>query len=62
MSSPYFDLGSELFRRVFRNALTYPEYLATGNGRERAAWALVRGLRAVGSDRGPARRGGGAAR
>ena len=39
MSSPYFDLGSELFRRVFRNALTYPEYLATGNGRERAAWA-----------------------
>ena len=92
--SAYFDLRSELFRQVFRDALAYPEYLATGNSREAAAWAradaalpalpddartrldagrphreralpqrhLVRGLRSVGSDRGPARRGGGAVR
>ena len=39
MSSPYFDRRSELFRQVFRDALAYPEYLATENGRERAAWA-----------------------
>ena len=37
--SAYFDLRSELFRQVFRDALAYPEYLATGNERERAAWA-----------------------
>ena len=37
--SAYFDLRSELFERVFRDALAYPEYLATGNRRERAAWA-----------------------
>ena len=37
--SPYFDLRSELFRQVFRDALAYPEYLATGNSREAAAWA-----------------------
>ena len=37
--SAYFDLRSELFRQVFRGALAYPEYLATGNERERAAWA-----------------------
>ena len=37
--SAYFDLRSELFRRVFCNALPYAEYPATGNGRERAAWA-----------------------
>ena len=36
--SAYFDLRSELFRQVFRDVLAYPEYLATGNGRERAAW------------------------
>ena len=39
--SAYFDLRSELFRRVFRDALAYPGYLATGNVRERAAWARV---------------------
>ena len=37
--SAYFDVRSELFRQVFRDALAYPEYLATGNVRERAAWA-----------------------
>ena len=37
--SAYFDLRSELFRQVFRGALADPEYLATGNERERAAWA-----------------------
>ena len=40
--SAYFDLRSELFRRVFRNALPYAEYLATGNSRERAAWARAK--------------------
>ena len=37
--SGYFDRRSELFQQVFRDALSYPEYLAIGNGRERAAWA-----------------------
>ena len=37
--SAYFDLRSELFRQVFRDALAYREYLATGNSRESAAWA-----------------------
>ena len=37
--SGYFDRRSELFQQVFRDALSYPEYLATGNVRERAAWA-----------------------
>ncbi len=35
----YLDLRSDLFQRVFRDALSYPAYLATGNDRERAAWA-----------------------
>ena len=35
----YCGLRSELFRRVFRDCLDYPEYLASGNRRERAAWA-----------------------
>ena len=35
----YFDVRSELFRRVFRDCLDYPEYLASGNRRERAASA-----------------------
>ena len=39
MSSPYFDRRSELFRQVFSDALAYPKYVATGNGRERTAWA-----------------------
>ena len=39
MSSPYFDRRSELCRHVFGDAFSYPEYLATGNGRERAGWA-----------------------
>ena len=37
--SGYFDLRSELFRRAFGDALLYREYLATGNGRQQAAWA-----------------------
>ena len=37
--SGYFDRRSERFRRAFEDALPYREYLATGNGRERAAWA-----------------------
>ena len=36
--SAYFDLRSELFRRIFRDAVPYPNYVATGNDRERAAW------------------------
>ena len=35
----YFDRRSELFRQVFRDSLSYPEYLATGNVREQTAWA-----------------------
>ena len=35
----YLDLRSDLFRRAFRGAVPYRDYLATGNGRERAAWA-----------------------
>ena len=88
--SAYLDVRSDLFRRVFADALSYPAYLATGNARERAAWTraeaagpgaagrcrhaarsgrphreralpqrdLVRGLRAVGPDRGAAGPGG----
>ena len=37
--SGYFDRRSELFQHVFRDALPYTEYLATGNDRERVAWA-----------------------
>ena len=35
----YFDQRTDLFRQTFRNSLTYPQYLATGNAREAAAWA-----------------------
>ncbi len=34
----YFDRRSDLFRRVFRDAVSYQDYLLTGNDRERAAW------------------------
>lgn len=37
--SAYFDRRSDLFERAFRNAARYPDYLATGNARERAAWS-----------------------
>ena len=37
--SAYLDLRSGLFERAFRSAVAYPDYLATGNDRERAAWA-----------------------
>ena len=36
--SAYFDRRSELFRRVFPGALSYPDYLATGSSRARTAW------------------------
>lgn len=35
----YLDVRSDLFQRVFGDALFYPAYLVTGNDRERAAWA-----------------------
>ena len=35
----YLDLRSDLFRRAFRGAVSYRDYLTTGNDRERAAWA-----------------------
>ena len=34
----YLDLRSDLFRRAFQGASAYPDYLATGNDREQAAW------------------------
>ena len=34
----YLDLRSDLFRRAFQGASAYPDYLATGTDRERAAW------------------------
>ena len=37
--SGYFDLRRDLFRGAFASALPYPDYLATGSARERAAWA-----------------------
>lgn len=37
--SGYFDLRAPLFRRGFEEALPYDAYLATGDGRERRAWA-----------------------
>lgn len=36
--SAYFDRRSDLFRRVFGDALSYAAYLTTANARERAAW------------------------
>ena len=33
--SGYFDLRRDLFRTAFASALPYPDYLATGNARER---------------------------
>ena len=36
--SAYFDRRSELFERVFRDAVSYRDYLTTGNDREGAAW------------------------
>ena len=36
--SAYIDLRSDLFRSAFAGGDAYPEYLATGNDRERAAW------------------------
>ena len=41
MSSPYFDRRAGLFQQAFRDALPYADYLATGNRRERRAWAQV---------------------
>jgi thiol-disulfide isomerase/thioredoxin len=35
----YLDVRSDLFQRVFRDAVSYRDYLTTGNDRERAAWA-----------------------
>ena len=35
----YLDVRSDLFQRVFRDAVPYRDYLLTGNVRERAAWA-----------------------
>ena len=35
----YLDLRSDLFRRALRGAVPYRDYRATGNERERAAWA-----------------------
>ncbi len=35
----YLDLRSDLFRRAFGGAVPYRDYLATGNDRERGAWA-----------------------
>ena len=35
----YLDLRSDLFRRAFRDAVPYRDYLTTANDRERAAWA-----------------------
>ena len=37
--SKYFDGRVRLFERAFRTGRRYAEYLATGNDRERAAWA-----------------------
>ena len=34
----YLDLRSDLFRRAFQGAVAYPDYLTTGNDRERAGW------------------------
>ena len=34
----YLDLRSDLFRRAFDDAVSYRDYLTTGNERERAAW------------------------
>ena len=49
----YLDVRSDLFRRVFGDALSYPAYLATGNDRERAAWARAEaGLPAMPADAG----------
>lgn len=36
--SAYLDLRSRLFARAFRDAVAYPDYLRTGNDRERTAW------------------------
>lgn len=38
MPSPCFDRRSGLFERAFQDAVSYPDYLTTGNGRERALW------------------------
>lgn len=35
----YLDVRSDLFRRVFHDAVPYRDYLLTGNDRERAGWA-----------------------
>ena len=37
--SGYFDRRSGLFEHAFQGALSYSDYLSTGNGREAAAWA-----------------------
>ena len=36
--SDYFDLRAALYRRAFGEAAAYPDYLATGDARERRAW------------------------
>ena len=37
--SPYFDVRAELFRRAFAAGLDYEGHVASGDARERAAWA-----------------------
>lgn len=47
----YLDVRSDLFQRVFRDAVSYRDYLLTGNGRERAAWERAEaGLAALPAD------------
>lgn len=51
--SAYLDRRSDLFERVFRDAVSYRDYLLTGNDRERAAWARAdAGLPALPDDAG----------
>ena len=51
--SAYIDLRSDLFRSAFAGGVAYPEYLATGNDRERAAWGRAEAaLPALPSDAG----------
>ena len=47
----YLDVRSDLFQRVFRDAVSYRDYLLTGNDRERAAWERAEaGLPALPAD------------
>ena len=53
--SAYFDRRSDLFRRAFEEAVRYPEYLATGNERERRAWGRAEAALPALPDDAPAR-------